>query len=698
MNLAPEGTTANDATTDAAAPPLTAIIEEAERRFGAGQADDARQYLEDARRRFYESGDASSEGAVLRSLANLEFSLIHPREAARYLELACARYSANHSSTTADVYLSLGDVRTKMGENKTAREAYLAGAKIYRNVDDALGQAHAEFKLGTLHALTNYDMSFRHYSFAATLYEKAESRRPAEEGLRITNPHLPEDFEDCRHIDAAIMARVARREAERLQLKVNAAAAEKPVAAPPSSAMADILYGGLGFILVPAVFIGAVFVVTKVPAFPLSTDQTLLLPLSLLAGGLSMLMARMNGVKSKAIQWGGAVAVCASVQIASLALTRHYAIPPSGDDDSVRVVIADELADLGVASNAPAEVAKKRIELRIVLTKARERGDRPAQASVLRAQAELEQNAGARAQATTLYGEALKIYRDLDDKPKQLELLVPLGEAQRALKQYAQARESFSQAAELYQQRQDSLNQAKMLLQVGDLERDLQRPKQARAAYARAIELNHDKDPGAEANALLHLGTLEAETHATDSARQTFRDALALSQQRSDITGQAAALLHLGTLEVDVKKYDDAAVLYGQALDLYRTEQNVKGQVHALQLWGDLERTRKQFAGAREYYAQALALSEEKDASAQAAEILIALGDVTATMNEREQARDTYMRALGRHEQTGNVEGQILTLRRLSQLAAKDNLTLAQQYAKRAAALQEGSETGPATN
>src|SRR4029453_4715716 len=100
---------------------------------------------------------------------------------------------------------------------------------------------------------------------------------------------------------------------------------------------------------------------------PLSTDQTLLLPLSLLAGGLSMLMARMNGVKSKAIQWGGAVAVCASVPIANLALTRHYAIPPSGDDDSVRVVIADELADLGVASNAPAEVAKKRIELRIVL-------------------------------------------------------------------------------------------------------------------------------------------------------------------------------------------------------------------------------------------------------------------------------------------------------------------------------------------
>lgn len=67
-------------------------------------------------------------------------------------------------------------------------------------------------------------------------------------------------------------------------------------------------------------------------------------------------------------------------------------------------------------------------------------------------------------------------------------------------------------------------------------------------------------------------------------------------------------------------------------------------------------------------------------------------------MGDREQARDTYMRALGRHEQAGNVEGQIMTLRRLSQLAAKDNLTLAQQYAKRAVALQEGSGSAAASN
>lgn len=699
MNLTPEGTVSADAGTEATMLPLAAILEEAERQFGTGQADEARQYLEDVRRRYYESGDASSEGAVLRSLANLEFSLGRSREAERYIELACERYTtAQQGPTAADLSLSLGDLRGKMGESKTAREAYLTAAKLYRTLDDPSGQAHAEFKLGNLHAATNYDMALRHYNFAANLYERAHARMPADDGLRLNNPHLPEHFEDCRQIEVSIMARVARREAERLRHEIGPVVEEPTVDAPPPATVRDLLRGAFVFAIVPAVFIGVVFVVTKLPAFPWSANQTLLIPMALLAGGLSMVLARLNGVESRAVQWGGALAVCASVQIANAALTKNHTIPAPENDGSVRATIAEQLAGMAVASDAPADVAAQRAEIGKVLTTARQRGDRPGEASALRAQAELERRAGSTVQVTVLYGAALEIYRELDDKPKQLEVLVPLGEVHRSLKQFAQAREVFNQAADLYQQRQEPVQQARMLVQVGDLERDLQRPKQARAAYARAIELSHERDPIAEAEALLRLGRLDAALHATETARKAYREALALSEQRHDVPGQAAALLHLGELEVEGAKHEEAAALYGRALALYRTDpQDFPGQVRTLQLWGDLERNRKQYAAAREHYTGALALSEEKDGGQQAAEILIALADVTATMGEREQALDTYMRALGRHEKAGKIEGQIMTLRRLSQLAAKDNLALAQQYAKRAAALQEDSGQRGAT-
>lgn len=690
MTVEAEGTTsAPEAGVDTAIVPVAAVLEEAERLFGAGQTDEAASHLEAARRCYHDAGDASSEGAVLRGLANLQFSLGNTREAERQLELACERYTqVQQTATAADLYLSVGDLRTKAGESKRAREAYLSSAKLFRSLDDPLGQAHAEFKLGSLHATTNYDMALRHYNFAASLYEAADGRLPPDDSLRLDNPHLPENFEDCRQIVPWIMARVARREADRLRTEIGPMVENKPaVTAAPSGGFAR---GLIVFLIVPAVFIGAVFAITQAPAIPFTFTQSLLLPIALLAGGLSVVLARMNGVESPAVQWVGAIIVVVGVQIANAALTKDFAVKPI-EEDGVRAEMAKSLAGLSVAKDAPAGVAGERAELTRTLIVARERGDRVGEAVALQAQANFERRAGSpAAQVTVLYASALDIYRELNDKPRQLEILVPLGEMHALAKQYAQAREAYTQAAELYAQQADTVNQAKVLVFVGDAERELQRPKQARAAYARAVELAHQKDPVAEAQALLRLGKLDAEHHSTERARKAYREALALSEQRNDTAGQAEALRHLGELEAEARKYQEAIALYDRALTLYGTDDlHVGGRIRVLKLRGDLERARKDAAAARTYYTQALALSEEKAGGAQAAEILMAIADATASMGENDQARDTYMRALGRYEQGNNVEGQISTLRRLSQLAAKSNLALAQQYAKRAATLQE---------
>lgn len=686
--------------TDIALAPLETILEEGERLFSSGQTDQAIQQLEAARRRYYEGGDANSEGAVLRTLANCEFSLDHSREAERYLELACERYSQAHqTNTAADLYLSLGDLRAKMDESKRARDAYLIGAKLYRQLDDPLGQGHAEYKLGSLHAKTNHDMALRHFNFAATLYDRADERTPADDSLRVSNPHLPEHFEDCRRIETWLMARVARREADRLRTEIGPMAEAKPEPeAPPPPTANDVMRGLFVFLIVPAVFIGAVFIVTKLPAFPFSTSQTVLMPIALLAGALSMVMARMNGVESRVVQWVGAIIVCVGVQVANAALTKNHTIPDP-DETGARAAVAESLSQLAVAADAPPDLAKERQEIVRVLTIARERGDRPGEASALRRQADLERRAGATSQVTVLYSSALEIYRELDDKPRQLEVLVPLGEMHASLKHYAQAREAYTQAADLYAQRQDPLNQAKLLILVGDLEKNMERPKQARSAYVRAVELNRaGNDPIAEARSLLRLGKLDADLQATEPARKAYSAALALSEQRGDVGGQADALLHLGELEVGARKYPQAIALYDRAMALYAAdEQHIKGRVRVLQVRGDLERNRKQLPAAREYYLQALKLSEEKDGGAQVTEILMALADATAAMGDADQARDTYMRALGRQELANDVEGQIMTLRRLSQLTAKSNVALAQQYAKRAATLQE-SVAETATN
>lgn len=698
MRLAGESTAAAVVSeAEAAALPLETILEDSERLFNAGQHQEAIELLESARRRYYEGGDPNSEGAVLRTLANCEFSLDHTREAERYLELACERYTQAHqTATAADLYLSLGDLRTRLNESKLARDAYVTAAKQFRQLDQPLGQAHAEYKLGSLHAKNNYDMALRHFNFAATLYEKADERIPHDDSLRLNNPHLPEHFDDCRRIEVWIMARVARREAERLRTEIGPMAEEKPAveeAPPPPTHFARGLFV---FLIVPAIFIGAVFAFTKVPSFPLSASQTMLFPIALLAGGLSMIIARMNGVESRAVQWTGGIIVCVGVQIANVVLTNGFAAPES-DNTGARSAMVDKISSLAVASDAN-DIDKERQEITRVITIARERGDKPGEAHALVRHAEIERRAGATAQVTYLYSSALEIYRNLDDKPNQLQVLIPLGDIHTSLKQYAQAREAYTQAADLYGQRQDPLNQARMLVLVGDTETNLHRPQQARSAYARAVELNHGKDPVEEARSLLRLGKLDANLRAPELARKAFNVALALSQNRNDVAGQADALLHLGELEVGERKYQPAIALYDRALALYAADDRfVQGRVRVLQLRGDLERNRKQLAAARDFYLQALQLSEDKGGGTQAGDLLLALGDTSAAMGQADQARDTYMRVLGRHEVANNAEGQILILRRLSQLTAKSNVTLAQEYAKRAAALQE-STGATATN
>jgi tetratricopeptide (TPR) repeat protein len=175
-------------------------------------------------------------------------------------------------------------------------------------------------------------------------------------------------------------------------------------------------------------------------------------------------------------------------------------------------------------------------------------------------------------------------------------------------------------------------------------------------------------DRAGRAQALLGLGSANAQMGRHESAADYHEQALALFRQIGDRTGEARALGNLGIVEVQLGRYPAAAERYEQALALYRQMGDRTGEARTLNNLGYVQERLGHYPAAAERYEQALALYRQTGDRTGEAYALNNLGNVQERLGDHDAAADYYERALTQCRRLGNRYGEAYALNGLGTL------------------------------
>lgn len=179
-------------------------------------------------------------------------------------------------------------------------------------------------------------------------------------------------------------------------------------------------------------------------------------------------------------------------------------------------------------------------------------------------------------EAVRRFNDALALYRGISDRRGEANCLHSLGELATVNKAFDRAVEYLTQAGELHETIGNRLGVANSQFRLGDVAFDrasdaAEGERNARPYYERArVIYGQIGDVRGEANVVLRLGELDAETGQRTSAATNFRHALALQRRGGSLLGQAGTILELAKLERRGGDAETARRLYREALPLFR--------------------------------------------------------------------------------------------------------------------------------
>ncbi len=706
-----------------------------------GNPEGARAELERARARAQRSADRAGEAAVEQALGDADAASGSPKGALEHYERAQVLWhEAGESAREADAWLAIAAARRRLARLPRALEAYRAAAALYEALEDPLGEAHAAYGAGEIMAARTPDAARQELARAAELYALADQRASGG-GLRIANPQLPDRVGDPRAIEPWIMGKVAEREIARLEQQPGSLQAQRAAAAPEATltvpvarrehVVAGIILGG-----VTLGFVGLALLASHMPAWSVSTARVPYVLVALVAGGTASLAARFAGIEAKALKHALPAAVAVLVYAASVQLFVRHA--DTARQERLWAELVDAQADLNqpvkaVSADAAArDVGAERRVLVEALARYQREGNRRAQASTLRAVAQLDASIGQFDEAYDGYGRSYVLFREVGDVAAAAEIATALGDLLRARRLLLPARERYGQAAALYQQLDSPGEQMRTLRKLGDVEASLERVDAAREAYllalARAQQLN---DADGRFALLLRLGAVEETAQRPERARAAYDQALALAQQRQDTGRQARAWLAVADLEA-APAPADAQAAFERSIALANGAGNARIEARAWRHRGDAARSAGRLDGAAEEYARALRIAQAHAQHAEEARALVrlaaldmqlgngdaarahygravalyeqlaqplghghavlGLGDLEATLTHPNEARTAYGHALALYQQAGSTRGQIAALERLARVTADSEPVQSQEYQVRATALRQQVE------
>lgn len=234
-----------------------------------------------------------------------------------------------------------------------------------------------------------------------------------------------------------------------------------------------------------------------------------------------------------------------------------------------------------VAKSAPMELPLD--ALNGILQKARQAGDRQAEARILGALAGSYKALRQQQKALELYQSALSIWRALGDKANEASTLAHIGDVYREWGFPEQATHFYRDALKLYGSTTGKAEEAAVLNNLGlayfalhDKKKCLESLDQALAAY------RSRQDRQGEAHTLTNLGsTYGFLINDPHRALDYFQQAVTQLELLNDRATEASALELMGGIWLKLQKQDMALQSYQRALSLYVRLGNAQGEASA---------------------------------------------------------------------------------------------------------------------
>ncbi len=274
-----------------------------------------------------------------------------------------------------------------------------------------------------------------------------------------------------------------------------------------------------------------------------------------------------------------------------------------------------------------------------------EGGDnREGEANVLLSLGNLELNVGNLKAPRTHYTQAAQLYHDLHQRREEAYALLGLGDVDRAVNNFEDARKNYGSARGLFYN--DQQGEASVFLSFGGLEGTLGNTDAALWDYKRASEL-FGVDKLDQRDVLVGRAQLETDLGNYGDAGNDLKAASDLSRDGGDPLGEAMireATAHLDT-ELGKEKKDEARENYGRARVIYAKNTDKLGEADVLLGLGKLESRFGDPKTARKDYDDAYELYRQEEIPFGEADVLYNQAELERKQKKYDQAGPDYQAA-----------------------------------------------------
>jgi DNA-binding SARP family transcriptional activator len=212
-------------------------------------------------------------------------------------------------------------------------------------------------------------------------------------------------------------------------------------------------------------------------------------------------------------------------------------------------------------------------------------------------------------------------------------------------------------------------------------------------AYAGLAAAEADREPRAQAAALLSLATLQWRQSRYRRAIEYYTRALDLAREAQWLDGESSALGNLGVVYRLSGRSEQAVTCHVQALDIARRTGRLPGQAMNLANLGLLYWDLGELERAAEHHTEALTIYRKLGSRTSDAKVLSNLGDTYHGLGRLADALDLLTQALALYRDTGDRGAEAETLRCMAAVHL-DTGDTAQAIELAEAALKLSRETG----
>ncbi len=330
-------------------------------------------------------------------------------------------------------------------------------------------------------------------------------------------------------------------------------------------------------------------------------------------------------------------------------------------------------------------------------------GDRPGEAEVIAALAEVHHRLGKQRQAVELYREAVSRWQELDRPEREVQAWTDLGLTLWEMSELPAADEALAHGLDLarrlglayheadlrnnqclvlharsgiqpalacyretlalYRQLGETRDEATALNNLGFAWFNLGEPQPAEESYRQALEIRRKTgDRAGAAQALNNLAVLYRSLGEIDKALKAYGEAREILATLDDRRQEAATLSNLGVAYMAIGEMDRARLYLTQALALRRAVEDRRGEIATLNNLGRLESRSGAPDKAIPFYQQALEVARATSDARNEGTSRSYLGQALAKAGRSAEALAELDKALALQRQTGDRPGEATTL------------------------------------